>query len=254
MTAIVDIDSAACACMGVKDMANGRMSSDISQWVSLARTLKSSDLVGLDKSLISKSYLVGSELSIADAALYVALMTTEGVDVSGYKNVTRFIRHVQKMFKSIEGIKTLPETMRPTFVPLKLKASAAPGAVVAKKDGAGAPSTEGSKEKKKEEKKEKKEKKEGENGGKAAAAPADGGELNPFLLDIRVGEIVKCWNHPDSEKLLCEEVDLGEEGGPRNIASGIRAHYSAEEFKGKKVSGGFCRAISLFAPSLTRAP
>ena len=35
--------------------------------------------------------------------------------------------------------------------------------------------------------------------------------------------------------LLCEEVDCGEEGGPRNIASGIRAHYNADEFVGKKV-------------------
>ena len=58
---------------------------------------------------------------------------------------------------------------------------------------------------------------------------------NPSLLDIRVGEIVKCWNHPDSEKLLCEEIDCGEESGPRSIASGIRAFYAAEEFVGKKV-------------------
>ena len=57
---------------------------------------------------------------------------------------------------------------------------------------------------------------------------------NPSLLDIRVGEIVRCWNHPDSEKLLCEEIDCGEEQA-RSIASGIRAFYSAEEFVGKKV-------------------
>jgi tRNA-binding EMAP/Myf-like protein len=231
MTASADIDSAACACIGVKDIlsagSNGRMSSDVSQWVSLARSLRSSDLSGLDKSLASKSYLVGNALSIADAAVYVALMTTKGIDVSGYKNVTRFILHVQKMVKSVAGVKALPESTRPTFIPLKLKATSTPAAATK------APLIEGGK--KKEEKKEKKGK-EGENGGKAAAAPADGGDLNPFLLDIRVGEIVKCWNHPDSEKLLCEEVDLGEEGGPRNIASGIRAHYSAEEFMGKKVS------------------
>ena len=77
--------------------------------------------------------------------------------------------------------------------------------------------------------KDKKEKKE-----KVAAPAAATEELEPSLLDIRVGVIKKCWNHPDSDKLLCEEVDVGE-AAPRNIASGIRAFYSAEEFVGKKV-------------------
>ena len=27
-----------------------------------------------------------------------------------------------------------------------------------------------------------------------------------------MGHVVKCWNHPDSDKLLCEEIDLGEAG------------------------------------------
>ena len=58
--------------------------------------------------------------------------------------------------------------------------------------------------------------------------------LDPSKLDIRVGVIIKCWNHPESEKLLCEEIDVGE-GNPRSIASGLRAHYTAEEMTGKKV-------------------
>jgi hypothetical protein len=40
------------------------------------------------------------------------------------------------------------------------------------------------------------------------------------------------WNHPDSDKLLCEEIDLGA-GDVRQIASGIRAFYSAEQLVGK---------------------
>ena len=48
------------------------------------------------------------------------------------------------------------------------------------------------------------------------------------------GLIKKCWNHPDSEKLLCEEIDIGE-AVPRTIASGLRLFYSAEEMQGKKV-------------------
>lgn len=53
-------------------------------------------------------------------------------------------------------------------------------------------------------------------------------------LDIRVGRLVKVWNHPDSDKLLCEQVDVGE-GAPRSIGSGIRAFHSAEEIQGRLV-------------------
>ncbi len=58
--------------------------------------------------------------------------------------------------------------------------------------------------------------------------------MDPSKLDIRVGHVVRCWDHPDSDKLLCEEVDLGE-GSTRMIASGIRAFYSAADLQGRKV-------------------
>ena len=55
-------------------------------------------------------------------------------------------------------------------------------------------------------------------------------------LDIRVGTVVKCWEHPDAEKLYCEEIDIGEEAGPRTIASGLRPFYaSADDIRGRKV-------------------
>lgn len=53
-------------------------------------------------------------------------------------------------------------------------------------------------------------------------------------LDIRVGVITKVWNHPDSEKLYCEEIDVGEDE-PKQIGSGLRAFYSLEEMQGRKV-------------------
>merc|ERR1719387_175245 len=64
----------------------------------------------------------------------------------------------------------------------------------------------------------------------AEAAPA------PFAkLDVRVGRIVEAWPHPDSEKLWCERIDVGEEE-PREIASGLRAYYpSVEDLTGRKV-------------------
>ena len=58
----------------------------------------------------------------------------------------------------------------------------------------------------------------------AEAVKAAPEEPGPFaLLDVRVGKIVEAWEHPDSEKLWCERIDVGEEE-PREIASGLRAY------------------------------
>ena len=46
---------------------------------------------------------------------------------------------------------------------------------------------------------------------------------------------MQVWHHPDADKLFCEEIELGEEGGPRQIASGLREHYTLEEMQDKKV-------------------
>mmetsp|Transcript_44291 Transcript_44291/g.94279 ORF Transcript_44291/g.94279 Transcript_44291/m.94279 type:complete len:804 (-) Transcript_44291:58-2469(-) len=54
-------------------------------------------------------------------------------------------------------------------------------------------------------------------------------------MDIRVGQITKVWLHPEADKLFCEEIDVGEEGGPRQIASGLREHYTLEEMQDRKV-------------------
>ncbi|KAL3916447.1 MAG: hypothetical protein SGPRY_006817 [Prymnesium sp.] len=54
-------------------------------------------------------------------------------------------------------------------------------------------------------------------------------------LDVRVGKIVEAWEHPDSEKLWCERIDVGEPE-PREIASGLRAYYAeAEQLVGRDV-------------------
>jgi methionine--tRNA ligase beta chain len=68
------------------------------------------------------------------------------------------------------------------------------------------------------------------------AASDAGGAIDISKLDIRVGVIQKAWEHPEADKLYCEEIDLGEEGGPRQIASGLKAHYSnVEDLEGRKV-------------------
>ncbi|MDE6890569.1 MAG: methionine--tRNA ligase subunit beta, partial [Lachnospiraceae bacterium] len=88
----------------------------------------------------------------------------------------------------------------------------------------------------------------------AAAAPAASGEnadadnaedvidLEPkeeitydefAKMQFQVGEIIACEEVPKSKKLLCSKVKIGSQ--VKQIVSGIKAHYSAEEMVGKKV-------------------
>jgi phenylalanyl-tRNA synthetase alpha chain len=59
-------------------------------------------------------------------------------------------------------------------------------------------------------------------------------EIDISKLDIRVGVIVKAWEHEEADKLFCEEIDIGEEK-PRQIASGLRAHYNLDDLTGQRV-------------------
>ena len=52
-------------------------------------------------------------------------------------------------------------------------------------------------------------------------------------LQFRVGKIIKCEEVPKSKKLLCSQVKIGSE--VKQIVSGIKQHYSAEEMVGKRV-------------------
>ncbi len=52
-------------------------------------------------------------------------------------------------------------------------------------------------------------------------------------LELRIGKIIKCEEVPKSKKLLCSQVQIGSE--VKQILSGIRQYYSAEEMVGKKV-------------------
>jgi len=208
--------------------------SELAQWLSLAKTVSAADFASLDAAVATKSYLAGGVFGIADAALFIGLATCkDAAGVAKHSNLQRYVSHVQCLCKAQSDVKPFPTTVANTPVPIgcgtAVKAdSKAVSAVPAAAAAAGAAGGE----------KEKKEKKEKPAAAAATAAPAAGADkeepLEPSLLDIRVGVIVKCWNHPDSEKLLCEEVDCGE-AAPRNIASGIRAFYNADEFVGKKV-------------------
>ncbi|KAG5192932.1 hypothetical protein JKP88DRAFT_268903 [Tribonema minus] len=235
----------------------------------------SAHTASLDDHLSLRSYLVGPGLTLADAAVYIAI--AQGQLDSKHTNVLRWALHCQCLISSAcNECPPLQVTASPPREPVTLPvpkgkpaaaaggatgAKAAPADQKAKSDAAndagaaaaagGAGTGEGKAKQGEEDGKgkkggeaaaKKKKEKKPAAGDAAAAAPApatDGAatgsdEADPTKLDIRVGVITKVWKHPDSEKLYCEEIDVGEDK-PRQIASGLQAFYALEEMENRRV-------------------
>ena len=75
--------------------------------------------------------------------------------------------------------------------------------------------------------------KKGNNASKKGVA-ANVNQPDICKLEFKVGIITKVWVHPDADKLYCEEIDCGEEA-PRQIASGLRPHYTLDEMEGRRL-------------------
>ena len=81
----------------------------------------------------------------------------------------------------------------------------------------------------------KKKKKKADSSAQEQKSSSSSGAVEPIdEIELRVGHINRCWTHPEADKLYCEEIDVGEEE-PRQIASGLRPHYTQEEMEGRKV-------------------
>jgi methionyl-tRNA synthetase len=53
-------------------------------------------------------------------------------------------------------------------------------------------------------------------------------------LDLRVATVIDCKPHPNADKLLLLQIDLGGEQR-RQICAGIRQHYAPEQLIGKQI-------------------
>lgn len=51
-------------------------------------------------------------------------------------------------------------------------------------------------------------------------------------VELRTGRVVSAENHPDADRLLVMQVDVGEDS-PRQIVAGIRAHWQPDEIVGR---------------------
>jgi methionyl-tRNA synthetase len=60
-------------------------------------------------------------------------------------------------------------------------------------------------------------------------------QFDDFLnLDLRVGTVKQAELHPNADKLLVLQVDLG--GEQRQIIAGLRGHYEPETLVGKQIA------------------
>ena len=205
----------------------------IYQWLSFSQSLLFSSTVemsGLNEFLRFKTYLVNNTIGLADFSLYFALIPY-ALDLSTYSQVLRWFELVQSIVSPYSGVQQVAFPRPATLFVFGTGRKHSPEAAAVVVDG-------------KTEKKEKKDKKEVPLPPAAAAATTTAAVakvedeeelLDPSKLDIRVGLVVRCWAHEGSDKLLCEEIDLGEGGAPRSIASGIRLHYAASDLQGKTV-------------------
>ena len=235
-------------------------------------------LDALNTHLLTRSFLVGHGVTIADLVVYAAVQGAVAALSAEKKaaacNLVRWCDFMQAACggKAVFGEVAVAHAEFPVFVaadPAPAAKDAKSGAGSAPKGGEGkgkggdakseaSGAEKGGKDKKKggggEQAAESKGK--GKEGGAAAAAAAEGGkdkkaekaekkekkpkelpvkkEIDVSVLDIRVGTILKCWEHPGADKLWVEEIDLGE-GKPRQVCSGLRDFVPKERMEGARV-------------------
>ncbi|TFK74881.1 nucleic acid-binding protein [Pluteus cervinus] len=214
---------------------------------------KEESFKSLNDLLVPRTYLVSDNLTAADIALYGSLHGTiskfQPPAYHALPALTRYFDHIQ----NTPPVRTAADKLSPGFgvVPFALdeapklerkveppkKKEKKPQAAAAVEETTAAAPVEGKAQKG--EKKEKKEKKGdgAEEGGKkkaAAKTPApEDGEPVPSMIDLRVGRIIDIKKHPDADGLYVEQIDIGEETGPRTVVSGLVNYIPIEEMRDK---------------------
>ncbi|OBZ71316.1 tRNA-aminoacylation cofactor arc1 [Grifola frondosa] len=246
---------------------------EVADWiekVAQGDVAKPERLKDLDTQLTPRTYLVSNYLTVADVALYGALHPVlsqlQSSQYYSHPALTRYFDHIQTRpsvrkaaealtpaFSVVEfDLEHAPSVERKADTPKKKEKAAtlqaeASSAPIKKSKGedkvAETAATEGKAQKKEKKEKEKKtgepadKKKAGSanNGGKAPAE--DAGEPVPSMIDLRVGHIVDVKKHPDADGLYVEQIDFGEETGPRTVVSGLVHYIPIEQMQDKYLVG-----------------
>ena len=216
--------------------------SEVAQWLnfgSLTKSAKARDLddemmSALDGHLLTRSFLVSDRLSLADVAVFHAvhasIATRTNLAASKWGNVCRWYDQLQKSAPIVAS------SVAPPLIHFDYDAAASDcDPPSQEKNSVGKASNDKKANKKSSDKKQKKKKE------KKKRAPKPAAPEQPLItaLDIRVGKILKAWEHESADSLYCEEIDVGEEGGPRSICSGLRKFYSSAD----QISGKMCLVL-----------
>jgi len=206
----------------------------VQQWLSFCTgELAAPALATINAALLHVSYLAGNHLTAADLAVFAGVHSLVAqTKCKGLQNLQRWFDHVQHD-QDVAGHFELVDFGTTFFVPEVVLGAAKPPAATsdkgakkepkaAKKGGAAAP--EGAAPAKAKEPKGAPAKAKEAKVKEPKAAPAASGDWNVGHMEFTVGTITKCWEHPDSDKLWCEEIEVGE-AKPRQIASGLRHVY-----------------------------
>ncbi|TDL22210.1 nucleic acid-binding protein [Rickenella mellea] len=243
---------------------------EVSNWIQQVANgsiVKQSAVEDLNTKLTPRTYLVNNYLTAADVALYGALhplvLTLQPAQYYSHPALTRYFDHIQSRpgvrraadslapaFESVVfDIENMPKAERKADPPKKKeKASKPAGQTAPVAPVSESASSSQAKAEQKNEKKPKKEKepkkgstvadgasgKKAPGGGKVPAAE-DSGDPVPSMIDLRVGKIVEIMKHPDADGLYVEQVDLGEETGPRTVVSGLVNYIPIEQLRDKLV-------------------
>ncbi|KAF8237188.1 nucleic acid-binding protein [Tricholoma matsutake] len=232
---------------------------DVTEWIEQAVTpdfVSEANLQSLNTLVTPRTYLVSNYLTAADVAIYGALHPTfskfQPPQYYAHPSLTRYFDHIQ----SSSPVRRYADSLTPAFnlipfdldnapklerkadAPKKKEKKPAVGKQAATVEGVPAEEVVPSPAQKKEKKKEKKNdvvdessKKKAAGGGKAV--PVDDGDPRPSMIDLRVGHIVDVMKHPDADGLYVEQIDIGEETGPRTVVSGLVNYIPIEEMRDK---------------------
>ncbi|TFK40645.1 hypothetical protein BDQ12DRAFT_601097 [Crucibulum laeve] len=237
---------------------------EVASWIektSQGDLVAEGNLKDLNTLLVPRTYIATNYLTAADVALYGALhpivSRLSPTEHYTHPSVTRYFDHIQYS----SPVRTSADSLGSIFSPVVLNIENAPRPErkvepkkKEKKPAAAAHTTEaepaeteatpaaatGGAPIEKTQKKEKKEKKKdaGEEGGKKkaggkAAPAADEGDPVPSMIDLRVGHIVDIMKHPDADGLYVEQIDIGEETGPRTVVSGLVNYIPIDQMRDK---------------------
>ncbi|PFH53906.1 hypothetical protein AMATHDRAFT_136383 [Amanita thiersii Skay4041] len=230
--------------------------SEVGDWIEKASQsdiLNREKLQDLNSLLTPKTYLVGHQLTAADVALYGVLhpsfVSLQPQQYYSHPALTRYFDHIQ----SSPPVRESADHLSPPFslVPFnvdqapKIERKAEPPKKKekgAKQSGQSQSATpEPSENRAKSASAIQKEKKSKETNDKKntsinktkSAQQEDVGEPVPSMIDLRVGHIVDIIKHPDADGLYVEQINLGEETGPRTVVSGLVNYIPIEEMRDK---------------------